>query len=78
MSPGKSRSRLSCAECGEIISDRTLWVADGGLLCRHCAMLTRYSSGLTGRGTICPEHKALFKPRWNRDSTADGRLSTAA
>jgi len=42
MAPRKSYSRLSCAECGQIISDRTLWVDDGGLLCRHCAMLTRY------------------------------------
>jgi hypothetical protein len=42
MAPRKSYSRLSCAECGEIISDRTLWVDDDGLLCRHCAMITRY------------------------------------
>jgi len=42
MAPRKGYSRLNCAECGEIISDRTLWVDDGGLLCRHCAMLTRY------------------------------------
>jgi hypothetical protein len=42
MASRKSYSRLSCAECGEIISDHTLWVDDDGLLCRHCAMLTRY------------------------------------
>jgi len=53
----------NCAECGDTISDRTMWVDDGGFLCRHCAMLTRYrrmrgevgrigrrSSGLGHRG----------------------------
>ena len=50
MAPRKGYSPLSCAECGEIISDRTLWVDDGGLLCRHCAMLTRYRR-MKGQGT---------------------------
>lgn len=34
--------RLECSGCGESLSDRTLWVDDCGLLCRHCAMLSRY------------------------------------
>jgi hypothetical protein len=50
MTPRKGYSRLSCAECGEMISDSTLWVDDGGLLCRHCAMLTRYRR-MKGEGT---------------------------
>jgi hypothetical protein len=50
MAPRKGYSRLSCTECGDIISDRTLWVDDGGLLCRHCAMVTRYRR-MRGEGT---------------------------
>ena len=42
MGSRKSYMRLSCSQCGDTISNRTLWVDDGGLLCRHCAMLTRY------------------------------------
>jgi len=42
MAARKAHGPLSCVECGENISDRTLWVDDGGFLCRHCAVLTRY------------------------------------
>jgi|GEM_PF-5585489 len=42
MAARKAYSALSCAECGDAISDRTMWVDDGGFLCRHCAMLARY------------------------------------
>ena len=50
MAARKSYSRLVCSECGDTISDRTLWVDDGGLLCRHCAMLTRFRR-MKGQGT---------------------------
>lgn len=43
-------SRLSCSACGDAITNRTLWVDDGGLLCRHCAMLTRYRR-MKGQGS---------------------------
>lgn len=46
----KSYTRLSCSECGDSIYNRTLWVDDGGLLCRHCAMLTRYRR-MKGQGS---------------------------
>ena len=42
MAARKAYSAFNCAECGDTISDRTMWVDDGGFLCRHCAMLTRY------------------------------------
>jgi hypothetical protein len=42
METPKGYGRLECSGCGESLSDRTLWVDDCGLLCRHCAMLTRY------------------------------------
>ena len=42
MAARKAISRFSCAQCGDTISDRMLWVDNGGFLCRHCAMLTRY------------------------------------
>ena len=42
MAARKAYSEFNCAECGDTISDRTMWVDDGGFLCRHCAMLTRY------------------------------------
>lgn len=42
MAARKVTGRLNCTGCGVIISDRTLWVDDCGLLCRQCAMLSRY------------------------------------
>ena len=42
MAARKASSRFSCADCGDTISDRMMWVDDGGFLCRHCAMLSRY------------------------------------
>ena len=55
MAARKVYSRFSCAECGDTISDRTMWVDDGGFFCRHCATLTRYrrmrgEGALRGRG----------------------------
>ena len=38
----KAYSRLVCAVCGDAISDRKMWVDDGGFLCRHCAIMTRF------------------------------------
>ena len=56
MAARKAYSAFSCAECGDTISDRTMWVDDGGFLCRQCAMLARYrrmrGEGVrTGRGS---------------------------
>ncbi len=38
----KAYSRFCCADGGDTISDRMMWVDDGGFLCRNCAILTRY------------------------------------
>ncbi len=50
MAARKAYSRFSCADCGDTISDRMIWVDDGGFLCRHCALLTRYRR-MKGEGT---------------------------
>jgi hypothetical protein len=42
MAARKAYSVVSCAECRDTISDRTMWVDDAGFLCRHCALLSRY------------------------------------
>ncbi len=41
MAARKAFSRLNCAGCGAILSDRTMWVDDCGFICRQCAMLSR-------------------------------------
>lgn len=42
MAARKAYSTFICAECGDTMSERTMWVDDGGFLCRHCAILSRY------------------------------------